>query len=336
MSNRGAVPSRPSELARIEDRISFVYLEHAVIARDSNALTATGEEGVYHLPSAGLLVLMLGPGTNVTHQAMTVLADSGAAIVWVGEQGVRYYAGGRPLGRSTRLLERQAAIVSNTRRRMQVARQMYALRFPDEDTSGNSMQQLRGREGARVRSVYRDWSKRSGVTWEKRDYDAEDFDGSDDINQALSAANACLYGVVHAAVVALGCSAGLGIVHTGHDRSFVYDIADLYKAETSIPVAFQTVALMREQHDAGELGNDLASAVRRKMRDRFSEVRLINRIVADIKSLLLEEESGEATIPRTDLGPGTRHSDEEGRNLLWDSRGVVEGGTNYSEEQDSS
>lgn len=318
----GAMPSNPSELARVEDRISFIYLEYAVIARDSNALTATGEDGVYHLPSAGLLVLMLGPGTNVTHQAMTVLADSGAAIVWVGEQGVRYYAGGRPLARSTRWLGRQAAIVSNTRRRMGLARRMYAMRFPGEDTSGSSMQQLRGREGARVRSVYRDWSKRSGVKWDRRDYDIEDFEGGDDINQALSAANACLYGVVHAAVVALGCSPGLGIVHTGHDRSFVYDIADLYKAETSIPIAFQTVAMLRNSDGEVDTEDNLGSAVRRRMRDRFAELKLVERIVSDVKALLAEEADGESLEP---VGG------ESGRNDLWDARGPVHGGTNYSD-----
>lgn len=321
----GAAPSIPSDLARVEDRISFVYLEHTVIAREANALTATGEDGVIHIPSAGLLMLMLGPGTNVTHQAMMVLSDSGASIVWVGENGVRYYAGGRPLARSTRLLERQAAIVSNTRERMRVARRMYAMRFPDEDVSGLAMQQLRGREGARVRTVYRDWSKRTGVKWDRRDYDVDDFEGSDDINQALSAANTCLYGIVQAAVVALGCSAGLGIVHTGHDRSFVYDIADLYKAETSIPVAFETVALLRDgRDDSGAVsGSELGTAVRRQMRDRIVEMKLIERIVADVKSLLLE--SGDnTTTPEHDFDP-----EYAGSNALWDTRGAVPGGTNY-------
>lgn len=326
MSVPGPAPSTPSELARVEDRISFVYFEHAVIARDANALTATGEDGVYHLPSAGLLVLMLGPGTNVTHQAMTVLADSGAAIVWVGERGVRYYAGGRPLARSTRWLQRQAAIVSNSRQRVQLARRMYALRFPGEDMSGSTMQQLRGREGARVRSAYREWSKRTGVDWGRREYNVDDFDESDDVNQALSAAHACLYGVVHAAVVALGCSPGLGVVHTGHDRSFVYDIADLYKAEVSIPVAFETVALLRSEVRNSEVSDDsLGSVVRRRMRDKFMELKLIERIVADLKALL-SSPADDTGWQQNDADPVL---DESGVNLLWDGRGAVEGGTNY-------
>lgn len=334
MALPGAAPSSPSELARVDDRITFVYLEHAVIARDANALTATGEDGVIHIPSAGLLALLLGPGTNVTHQAMTVLADSGAAIMWVGEQGVRYYAGGRPLARSTRLLEQQARIVSNSRSRMRLARRMYEMRFPGEDTQALTMQQLRGREGARVRNVYREWSKKTSVKWDRRDYDVDDFDGSDEINQALSAANACLYGIVHAAVVALGCSAGLGVVHTGHDRSFVYDIADLYKAETSIPVAFECIALLRDDPGdevrrtppAGRQA-ELSALVRRRMRNRFVELQLIDRIVRDIKGLLgADSEDGISSLDTAEPGGG--------ENRLWDVGGDLPGGSNYAEAED--
>lgn len=102
---------------------------------------------------------------------------SGASIVWVGERGVRYYAGGRPLARSTRLLQQQEQIVTNSRERMRVAREMYAMRFAEEDTSGLTMQQLRGREGARVRNVYREWSQRTRVDWDKREYNPDDFEG---------------------------------------------------------------------------------------------------------------------------------------------------------------
>jgi CRISPR-associated protein Cas1 len=113
------------------------------------------------------------------------------------------------LTQSSRLLEIQAALVSQRRTRLRVAREMYAMRFPGEDTSGLTMQQLRGREGARVRRVYREHAQRTGVTWERRDYDTQDFADGTAINQALSAANTSLYGVVHAVIVALGCAPGL-------------------------------------------------------------------------------------------------------------------------------
>jgi len=98
----GVRPSRPSELVRVQDRISFVYVERATIGRDDSAITATDDAGVIHIPAASLGALLLGPGTRVTHQAMLLLADSGSTAVWVGERGVRYYAHGRPLGRTTR------------------------------------------------------------------------------------------------------------------------------------------------------------------------------------------------------------------------------------------
>ncbi|KGF15227.1 CRISPR-associated protein Cse1 [Corynebacterium freneyi DNF00450] len=284
--NRGVRPSEPTELTRAQDRITFLYLEHCTIGRDSNSLTATDANGVTHIPSAALGVLMLGPGTRVTHQAMSVIADSGSTAVWVGENGVRYYAHGRPIGRSTRLLERQAELVSNRRSRLDVARKMYAMRFPGEDVSSLTMQQLRGREGARVRASYREWAKTTGVPWTKREYSAADFEASDAINQAMSAAHSCLYGVIHAVLVAIGCSPGLGFVHTGHDRAFVYDVSDLYKAEVTIPIAFETIAALTRDGVLEETKpSEIGANVRRRVRDAMREVRLLERCVRDIKSL---------------------------------------------------
>lgn len=310
----GVPPSSPVELTRAEDRISFLYLEHCTIGRDSNSLTATDEKGVIHIPSAALGVLMLGPGTRVTHQAMSVIADAGSTTVWVGENGVRYYAHGRPIGRSTRLLEQQARLVSNRKSRLEVAREMYAMRFEGEDISSLTMQQLRGREGARVRACYRQWSKITGVKWAKREYKPDSFTASDPINQALSAAHSCLYGVVHAVVVALGMSPGLGFVHTGHDRAFVYDIADLYKADTTIPIAFCAVKEAGKDVDS----QTLSTLVRRRTRDRIREDKIISRCVQDLKQLMKVSSNEEQ------LGDVIE---------LWDyNRGNVQGGTNFASE----
>lgn len=135
-SHMGTPPPEISELVRAEDRLSFAYFEHCTIGRDDNAITATDSTGVTHIPAATLSVLMLGPGTRVTHQAMTVIGENGATVIWVGERGIRMYAFGKPLTHSSVLLQRQAALVSNTRKRLNVARQMYQMRFPGEDVSG--------------------------------------------------------------------------------------------------------------------------------------------------------------------------------------------------------
>lgn len=304
----GAKPTTVSELARVEDRLSFVYFEHAVIHRDASAVTATDERGTVHLPAAALGALLLGPGTSVSHQAMVLLAESGSSVVWVGEQGVRYYAHGRSLARSSRLLEAQARLVSTRQSRLAVARQMYELRFPEEDVGRLTMQQLRGREGARVRRCYRDHSERTGVEWRGRSYDHSDFELSDAVNKALSAATTCLYGLAHSVIVALGCSPGLGFVHTGHERSFVYDVADLYKAELAVPTAFDVAAQDVE---------DIGGVTRRLMRDRIFDARLLERCVKDVRTLLGDADA-EATL-----------DDDSVR--LWDGRegATVAAGTSY-------
>lgn len=310
---RGARPPALGELVRISDRISFLYVEHCVISRSANAVTFADADGTVHVPSAQITCVMVGPGCSITHHAVMLLADSGTSVVWVGEKGVRFYASGRGLSGSTRMLMAQANLISNERSRVGVARKMYEMRFPDEDVSGLTMQQLRGREGARVRALYREHSRRSGVEWVRRDYKPEDFDASDDINKALSSAHSALYGVVHAVVVALGASPGLGFVHTGGDRSFVHDIADLYKAETSIPVAFDV-----SSNDFG----DVAGHARREMRDVISGTKLISRCVKDLYYLLLPDDDVPDINEMWSVVAG-----------LWDSGDkLVSGGVNYEAE----
>ena len=299
-------PMPSPDLVRIGERVSFIYLDRCTVGRDANGISVSDQHGVTHIPAAAVSVLLLGPGTTVTQQAMLLLADSGATAVWVGEHGVRYYAHGTPLSRSSRLLEAQAAAVSNRRTRLRVARAMYGMRFPGEDTSALTMQQLRGREGARVRQMYRSHADRSGVAWTGRNYSPENWAHSDPVNQALSAANAALYGAVHAVVVALGCSPGLGFIHTGHQRSFVYDIADLYKNDITVPVAFDAAA---------EEPPNIASHTRRAVRDRLSDGKLLTRCVRDINALLLAEPSATDDADLDEVFDDLSLWDDRGRNV---------------------
>ncbi len=300
-------------LPQIKDRMSFLYLEHCVINRQDGAITVTDVRGTVHVPAASLSVLLLGPGTKVSHRAMELIGDAGTSVIWVGEHGVRYYAHGRPLTHSARLLIRQAELVSNVRTRVAVARQMYQMRFTDEDASSLSMQQLRGKEGARVRSLYRRASKETGVPWNGREYDPNNYGASDPVNMALSAAHACLYGVVHSVIVALGCSPGLGFVHTGHEYSFVYDIADLYKGKITIPIAFEIAA---------EQPEDIGSVTRRRVRDAISDGHILKQTVKDIRELILGD-----TAAREDMEINVLH--------LWDDKkGLVPNAVSYGKEYD--
>lgn len=275
----GAKKTELSELPRISDRVSFIYVEHAKISRIDSAITVSDYRGVVNIPVSMIGVLLLGPGTEISHRAMEILGDVGTSVIWVGERGVRHYAHGRSLAHSTRFLEKQAKLVSNKRSRLAVARKMYAMRFEDEDVSNLTMQQLRGREGSRIRKVYRNCSKKFNVKWEKRDYKVDDFEDSDAVNQALSALNVSLYGVCHSVIVALGMSPGLGFVHTGHDKSFVYDIADLYKAEITIPLAFELASKYKE-------GDDIGKLARLSLRDRMVDGKLMQKIVEDLQILM--------------------------------------------------
>ncbi|MEU2722298.1 type I-E CRISPR-associated endonuclease Cas1e [Streptomyces smyrnaeus] len=295
-------------LHRMEDRISSLYVERCHIDRDENAVVLVNRERTVRVPAAYLAVLLIGPGSRITHAATTLLADSGTALCWVGERGVRLYASGLGPARGSQLIHRQAHLVTRPAERLRIARRMYAMRFPGEDTGGLNMQQLRGREGARVRRLYRDHSQRTGVPWTKREYRPGDAQAAgDDVNRVLSAANSALYGICHAVITGIGASPALGFVHTGTAISFVLDIADLYKADYTIPLAFNLTAD----------GQTSERDARLALRDAVTETRLLPRIVEDIKDLFLPH--------------GDNLSDRD-VNELWDDQGgSVAGGTNWGD-----
>lgn len=299
-------------LPQIGDRLTFLYLEHCQINREDSAILVRDERGTTRIPAAAITVLLLGPGTTVTHRAIELIGDAGVGIVWVGEHGVRFYASGRPLTHRAQLLMKQAQLVSNQRTHLAVVRKMYQLRFPEEDVSGLTTQQLRGREGVRVRKAYRTAAKEWNLPWSGREFDPDNFSSGDPVNQALSAGHACLYGVAHAVIAALGCSPGLGFIHVGHERSFVYDIADLYKADLTIPIAFEMAA---------KKPDDLPSAVRRRIRDEMAARHLLEQIVRDIRFLLSDDDQPDDG--KTDI------------TYLWDShKRLISNGRNYAEKGD--
>ena len=299
-------------LPQIEDRLTFLYLEHCQINREDSAILIRDDRGTTRVPAAAITVLLLGPGTTVTHRAVELIGDAGVGIVWVGEHGVRFDASGRPLTHRAHLLMKQAKLVSNQRTHLAVVRKMYQLRFPNEDVSGLTTQQLRGREGSRVRKTYRTAAEKWKIPWNGREFDPDNFSSGDPVNQALSAGHACLYGLAHAVIVALGCAPGLGFIHVGHERSFVYDIADLYKAEITIPIAFEMAA---------QTLGDLSGAVRHRVRDEMASTHLLERMVKDIRFLLSDDEwADEGTTDVT---------------YLWDAqKGAVANGRNYGNEKD--
>lgn len=289
------------ELPKLSDSLSYVYLEHAVVDRKDSAIEAIQEEGRTMIPIAALCVLLLGPGTSITHAAMKALAENGCSVLWTGEDGMRMYAQGTGETRRAYRLLKQAELVSFPQKREQVVLNMYRERFDVQLDPGLSLPQIRGLEGVRMRSAYEHASQRFGVVWHGRNYDRGNWGKTDPINRALSAANALLNGLCHAAVVSSGYSAALGFIHTGKQLSFVYDIADLYKTDLTIPLAFETVA---------ESSENVEKQVRIRCRKCFKETKLLERIIPDIDRVLQIELEPEEFIPDIDPACPTPYWDE--------------------------
>lgn len=264
-------------LPKLRDGLSYLYLERGRIEQTRKAVEFFDQYGRTMVPVASLSVLMLGPGTSITHEAVKTLTDNGCLINWCGEEGVRFYAQGSGETRKGYHLMRQAELVSDSQKRMQVVRRMYQFRFDEELDPELTIEQVRGMEGARVRRAYRETSRDYGVPWNGRRYVQGHWGATDTINRALSAANACLNGLCHAAIVSAGYSPGLGFIHTGKQLSFVYDIADLYKTRLTVPLAFKVTAEGRSK---------VETRVRHACRDLFYRERLLRRVLSDVDMLL--------------------------------------------------
>jgi CRISPR-associated protein Cas1 len=265
------------ELPKLRDSLSYLYVEQSVIQQSHKAVEFINEEGRVMIPVASLAVLMLGPGTSITHAAIKTLAENGCSVVWTGEDSTRFYAQGLGETRKAYHLLRQAHLASDHDKRMQVVLGMYRMRFGDELDPSLSLPQVRGLEGVRVRKVYAEASRKYNVEWKGRRYDRNKWEKGDPINRAISAANALLNGICHAAIVSGGYSTAIGFIHTGKQLSFVYDISDLYKTEMTIPIAFQTVAESEQKVEA---------RVRQACRQGFRESKLLRRILPDIDRIL--------------------------------------------------
>lgn len=299
----------PLKPIAIKERLSIIFIEKGEIDVVDGAFVVVDGGGfrvrpvMTHVPVGGVACIMLEPGTRVSHRAAALAARVGTLLVWVGEAGVRVYSSGQPGGaRSDRLLY-QAKLALDDDLRLKVVRKMYAMRFGEEPPQRRSVEQLRGIEGARVRKTYQLLAQKFGVTWKGRDYDPESWEASDLPNRCLSAATACLYGVTEAAVLAAGYAPAVGFIHTGKPLSFVYDIADIYKFETVVPVAFKVAAAKPAMADR---------AVRHACRDVFRQTRLLERIIPDIEEVLAAGEIRPPEPPPEAVRPALPNSESMG------------------------
>ena len=270
-------------LAPAKDRWTPIYLEHGRLEVDDSSVKWIGADRLLcRIPVATVSALILGPGTTVTHAAIRACAESNTPVCWTGEECMRFYAFGLTPNHTNDMPRLHAEAWADKRRHTAIARAMFRIRFPDLDVENRSVKELRGMEGMRVRMLYARFGLEHGVTWKGRNYDNQNWDVADDINRALSAANASLYAVCAAVVTSLGYLPALGFVHDAGTLPFIYDVADLYKHLTSIPAAF--MAVRQSPRDDGE-------SVRRILKERIEEERILQRLPKDLAALFQTEEA---------------------------------------------
>ena len=264
-------------LTPAKDRWTPIYLEHGRLEVDDSSIKWIGADRmVYRLPVATLSAVLLGPGTTVTHAAMKACADSNTPVCWIGEEGMRFYAFGITPNHDNLMPRKHAAAWADKKKRAEIARRMFARRFPGVDVQAYSVSELRGMEGLRVRAKYAELGHQYGITWKGRNYDKSNWNLADNINRALSTANASLYALCAAVLCSLGYLPSLGFIHDGGTLPFIYDVADLYKEIISFPAAFQ--AMRQDPEDKGEL-------VRTLLKERVEQERLLQRIPKDMEEL---------------------------------------------------
>lgn len=295
------IPLRPLPL---KDRSAIVFLEYGQLDVIDSALVLSDVNGSrVQIPVGGLACVMLQPGTRVSHAAVVLCAQVGCLLVWVGEGGVRLYASGQPGGARADKLLFQARNALNDEARLNIVREMFRRRFDEEPPARRSVDQLRGMEGMRVKEIYKRLAQRHGVEWHARNYDQQNWDKADIPNRCLSSATACLYGLCEAAILAAGYAPAIGFLHKGKPQSFVYDIADLYKFETVVPIAFATAARCQKTPD---MPASPERDVRIACRDMFRQYGLLEKIIPDIEDILLagglkppdkDEDAPEAPAP---------------------------------------
>lgn len=279
MNDAPYIPLKPIP---IKDRVSMIFVYYGRIDVKDGAFVVINEvDGEdrerKHIPVGSVACIMLEPGTRISHAAVKLAAVTGTLLIWVGEAGVRLYSAGQPGGARSDKLLYQAKLALDEALRLKVVRKMFEIRFGEKPPERRSVDQLRGIEGVRVKKLYELLARQYGVKWRGRRYDPKDWESGDIANRCLSAATSCLYGVTEAAVLAAGYAPAIGFLHAGKPLSFVYDIADVFKFDIVVPVAFKVAARRPYQPDR---------EVRIACRDAFRQAKLLKKIIPSIEEIL--------------------------------------------------
>lgn len=252
------------------------------ICTESDELAA----GDYAIPYQNVSLILLGPGSTVSHDALRILARHGTLLAAVGEGGTKFYTA-PPMGQGRSEVARaQARLWADESERLSVARRMYAFRFgkilPHRDITV-----LRGIEGARMKETYKLAADRFRVPWDGRRYDRNNPNGTDIPNQAINHAATFVECAADVAVAAVGALPPLGFIHEDSSNAFTLDIADLFRAEVTIPMAFKVAR--KALDDPGLI---LERALRREAAAEFRRTKLISCMIDRVKELLHVDDGG--------------------------------------------
>lgn len=276
------------ETARIpyKDRHGLMWLARGNLTADSGTLkfvtAGSGdlEAGAYGIPFQMLTCIVLQPGSTVSHDALRLLARHGTGLITTGEGGVRLYAS-MPFGPdSSALARQQAKLWSDEAKRLWVARRMYAWRL-GEILPERNINVLRGIEGARVKALYELLAKKYGLVWSGRRYDRQNPEATNSLNQAINHAAVATRACAMVAVAATGTIPQLGFVHEDSGLSFALDVADLFRDDVTLPIAFSALA----QHEK-ESRSDLERFVRKECGKVFGRQEVVSKMIDKIKAIL--------------------------------------------------
>lgn len=277
-----------------KDRAGLLYLARgALSARDGTLAFLQGHAtaadaltpGDYAVPLQGVSMILLGPGSTVSHDALRLLAHARTALAAVGENGVRLYTAPPLIPDRSGLARQQARLWADDAKRIAVARRMYAWRL-GVVLPHRSLDVLRGIEGARMKESYRLHAERARIEWRGRRYDRADPGAADLPNQALNHASSAVEGAAAIAVAATATIPQLGFIHEDPGQSFVLDIADLHRDSITIPCAFRAAKRVAERPD-----ENIERLTRRLTGETLAREHVIPAMIERIKSLF-EESSG--------------------------------------------
>jgi CRISPR-associated protein Cas1 len=236
------------------------------------------------IPHQTVSMILLGPGSTVTHDALRLLARHGTLMAAVGEDGVRCYTAPPLMPDRSDIARRQAELWGNPRRRVSVARQMYALRL-GEVLPHRDLDTLRGIEGSRVKATYQLMAQRYGIEWKGRRYDRNNPNAADIPNQAINHAATAVQGAAAIAVQAVAAIPQLGFIHEDSGQAFVLDVADLFRDTITLQIAF-TVAKKAETDS-----QTIDRLVRREAATVFRKQAVIPAMIDKIKQVIRLEET---------------------------------------------